>query len=275
MADYRLTLSLIEGAMAGSRKYGRLRKKTFRRKRRRTHRGGSSYPMTCVSGYYSVTNKHGTNYNDWFKNTLAINCPYVFFGSKETIEMVKPFREGLPTTYVEHNLPEFTTYKYKDRMASDPMHCPSIELNLVWHEKIYMLKKAAELNPYNSEWFQWVDAGICIYRGEKPPTIEYPNRQKLESLPKDKLIYSSSHHHEPGTPVESLPDRHHIAATSYILHKSFIDKFVKLYTEYLDKLLDPKILWTEQILMTKMYEDHPELFHRMSHDYGVLTRDLY
>jgi len=229
--------------------------------------------MTCVSGYFPVKNKHGDSFDSWFQNTLSINCPYVFFGTKDTVEKIKPFRKEIPTHYSYIDIPEFTTYKYKDRMTPDPSHCPSVELNLIWNEKIYMLKRAAKLNPYNSEWFQWVDAGICIYRGETPPTTEYPNPKKLDGLPKDKFIYSSSHAHEPGTPIESIP--HHIAGTSYLLHKSFIDRFAELYTEYMDTLVSKDGVWTDQIILTRMYKDKPELFHRMSHDYGTLTKDLY
>jgi hypothetical protein len=229
--------------------------------------------MTCVSGHYPVKNKHGTSYNDWFKNTLVINCPYVFFGSKETNDMVKGIRKDLPTTYVEHSMPEFAAYKYKDRLSADPFHCPSIELNLIWHEKIFMVKKAAQLNPYDSEWFQWVDAGICVYRGGPPPTTEYPNKEKLQKLPKDKFIYSSSYPHEPGTSLNSLP--HHVAGTSYVLHKSFVDKFVDVYIEYLEKILDPKVLWYDQILLTRIYKEKPELFFRLTHDYGAVTKELY
>ena len=46
------------------------------------------HPLTCVSGFWNVTNKHGNNYTTWFQHSLKINCPYVFFGDKETIEMI-------------------------------------------------------------------------------------------------------------------------------------------------------------------------------------------
>jgi hypothetical protein len=45
------------------------------------------YNMTCVSGFWKVDNKNGNKYKDWFKNSLKINCPYVFFSDKETIDI--------------------------------------------------------------------------------------------------------------------------------------------------------------------------------------------
>ena len=35
--------------------------------------------LTCVSSFYYVKNKHSNKYENWFKNTLNINCPYVFY----------------------------------------------------------------------------------------------------------------------------------------------------------------------------------------------------
>ncbi len=97
--------------------------------------------MTCVSGYWNVTNKHGNKFDKWFNNTLQINCPYVFFSDVKTIEIIKKYRKNLPTFYIECNISDFITYKYKDRMITHPIHCPSIELNLIWNEKIFLIKK--------------------------------------------------------------------------------------------------------------------------------------
>ena len=54
--------------------------------------------LTCVSGYWRIKNKHDNKFENWFNNTLKINCPYVFFSDKETIE-IKKYRGDLPTQY--------------------------------------------------------------------------------------------------------------------------------------------------------------------------------
>ena len=50
--------------------------------------------LTCVSGFWQSKNKNGdpNKYFEWFKNTLQINCPYIFFGDAKTIERVKLIR---------------------------------------------------------------------------------------------------------------------------------------------------------------------------------------
>ena len=188
-----------------------------------------SYPLTIVSGYWLVTNKHDLRYLLWFENTLKINCPYIFFGNDETIEIIKEFRGELPTYYIKCELEEFYTYKYKDRILTDFYDCPSVELNMIWNEKIFLLEKASLLNPFNSEFFAWVDAGICTYRDNPPPDRVFPDETKLVVLPRDQFIFSSSINSICNFDrVNRYTHYHHISGT-YVIYKTMIDTFVRLY----------------------------------------------
>ena len=231
------------------------------------------YNMTCVSGFWKVTNKHGTKYAEWFHNSLKINCPYVFFADKETIEIIKKYRQNLPTFYVECSIKDFVTYKYKDRIKTDSVHCPCVELNLIWNEKIFLIKKALELNPFFTDFFCWVDAGICTYRNSAPPIIPFPNINKLNRLPKDKFIYSSSC---PYNELDVKNDKyyHHISGT-FILHKNIIHNFTNMYENYLDKLLDKNNIWTEQVILTHMFKDNKHLFYELCSGYGEIFPRMY
>jgi len=229
---------------------------------------------TCVSGYWIVKNKHDSKYNEWFTNTLSVNCPYVFFSNKEGIEFIKQFRKALPTHYIEVEIKDFETYKYKDILKTHPNHCPSVELNLIWHEKLFLMKKASELNPFNSEWFHWIDAGHCIYRNKAPPSSVFPSPEKIDKLPKDKFIYSSSDAYNESK-VSKPNYYHHISGTSYLLHKTLINKFILMYKEYLEKLSDSSSIITDQVELTHIYKDNKNLFHRIGDGYGEVTQVLY
>jgi hypothetical protein len=235
-------------------------------------------PLTIVSGYWIIKNKHDNKYNEWFQNTLSINCPYVFFGTKETIELVKQFRGNLPTYYIESQIEDFFTYKYKDKMVTQPFHCPSVELNLVWHEKLFLMKKAIKKNPFQSDYFMWVDAGICVYRDQKPPTNSFPNIEKLLSLPKDKFIFTSSNTPEFGIFYNENYNicvfNHFICGTSYLFHKDFIDTIIPLYKKKLN-IIDQRDIYTDQILLTHLYKDSPELFYKLGDGYGVIVPFLF
>ena len=229
--------------------------------------------LTCVSGYWSVKNKHNNKFDSWFHKTLKLNCPYVFFCDKEMKNKIEKYREGLPTYYIECSIKDFVTKKYKDNMKIDNSHCPSVELNLIWNEKIFLIKRAKEINPYLTDFFCWIDAGICTYRDKMPPKESFPNELKLERLPKDKLIYSASNIYNEACVHKSLY-YHHISGT-YILHKNAIEYFANLYDKYMEKLIDKNNIWTDQVIWTHIFKDHKDKFYKLCDGYGEIIPYLY
>lgn len=227
--------------------------------------------LTCVSCYFPVKNKHNDKYLDWFKNTLSINCPYVFFTNKKDI--IKEYRKDLPTFYIDCEIEDFNTYKYKDKIKTDDRHCPSVELNLIWNEKIFMIQKASEINPFHSSWFKWIDAGLCIYRDFSPPNKPFPNTEILQTLPTDKFIYSSSNPYREKSVINNNY-YHHISGT-FILHENIIDKYVNIYKDYLEKKIDKNNIWTDQVIHTHIYKDYPDLYFKLCDGYGEITKVLF
>lgn len=230
-------------------------------------------PLSIVSGYWSVKNKHDLKYLEWFKSSLQIQCPYVFFGNKESIELIKTYRGTLPTYYIELAIEDFYTYKFKNIFKIDRSHCPSAELNMIWNEKIFLIEKASKINPFNSTHFAWIDAGICTYRTKTPPSIPFPNISKLNKLPLDKFIFTSSD--RPYFEPKLLSKYYHYVSGTYLLNIHIISSFINLYKEYLDKLVTPNNIYTDQVILTHIYKDHPELFYKLGHGYGELVPLLY
>ena len=238
------------------------------------------YPLTCVSGFWPIKNKHGNKFLHWFKTSLRINCPYVFFTDKPGIEFIKTFRLNLPTYYIECSINEFYTFKYREKMRTHPLHCPSAELNLIWHEKLFLVDRAALINPFQSEFFCWVDAGICLYRENAPPPTPFPNLEKLRQLPKDKFIYSTSSAlaFQPEL-VSRTSYYHHLAGTAYLLHKSCINPFVQLYKAYLEKIFTDHSfwqnnLWTDQVVLSHLFKAYRHKFYKVGEGYGNVMRAL-
>ena len=53
-----------------------------------------------------------------------------------------------------------------------------------------MIQEAIRLNPFNSEWFAWNDAGNAAFRAATPPLnplIPWPHPNALAALPKGML----------------------------------------------------------------------------------------
>jgi hypothetical protein len=231
-----------------------------------------SYPLTCVSCFFEIKNKHGDKFYKWFENTLKINCPYIIFGNKSSLEKIKKYRDGLPTHYVEIEISDFCTFKYYNNIQTHPLHCPSKELNLIWNEKLFFIEKAKNLNIYNSDYFAWIDSGICTYRNIKPPHQPFPNIDKLSLLSNNRFNFTSS-----DNPFfKYQKGYYHFISGTYVLHKDFISEFITVYIKYCDKYLSLNDwIYTDQVLLTQIYKDNKDLFKQIGHGFGTIMKLLY
>ena len=175
---------------------------------------------------------------------------------------------------VELNIEDFESYKYKNLMVTNAVHCPSVELNLIWNEKIFMIEKALILNPFNTDFFCWIDAGICCFRNKLPPYNLFPDTDKLNLLPKNKFIFSSSCEYDEYKILNNI-NQHYISGTSYILHKDIVAMFANLYKEYMEKLIKKNNIWTDQVILSRIYIDNKELFYKLCNGYGENINYLY
>ena len=109
-----------------------------------------------------------------------------------------------------------------------------------------------------------------------PPETPFPNIEKLMRLPRDKFIFTSSTETFEPDFVNQYIYYHHVSAGVFILHKSFIDKFVDIYKKFINKLLPRKNwIYTEQVILTHMFAIFPDLFFKMTHGWGNIIPLLY
>lgn len=220
--------------------------------------------ITVVSGYWKVDNKHGhSNYDEWFKNSLQINQRYIFFCEEETISYISSFRKNLETIYKDYPLTNFYSRKYIKDDWTDGYNVPSLDLAMIWNEKIHLIKLAKDNDTNPTEFYIWIDAGICSYRYILPPSNKL-NLKDVSSLPKNKLCYS---HTDGGY--------HNFAATVLIIHRSFIDTFHDKYYEVLENCNDGGYCGSDQFIFTKLMRSNPELFYKISEGYGENLVTLY
>jgi hypothetical protein len=108
-----------------------------------------------------------------------------------------------------------------------------------------------------------------------PPNCPFPNINKLNKLPKDKFIYSSSHNftYNENFKKGQYHLHHHVSGT-YLLHKSIINKFVDIYKDYLN-LIDKNDIWTDQVILTLIYKDKREIFFKLCDNYATIPFYLF
>ena len=141
-------------------------------------------------------------------------------------------------------------------------------LNMIWNEKIHLLKFAKDIDVNPTEFYIWIDAGICVYRKNKPPQKRF-NLKDIDLLPKNKLCYS-----------HVIEDYHQFSGGVLLIHSSFIDEFHYYYYEMLQYCVEniSEHKWrcgSEQFIFTKLMEVKPEIFHKISEGYGQNLVELY
>jgi len=243
--------------------------------------------ITVVSGYWDLkTSKYDKEtYEKWMENSLSINAPYVFFCEDEHIDLIKKLRP-YPTMFIKKSINDFY-FKNKYNFTSDythEKHCPSVELGLIWLEKIRLVKEASEKDNYGNEWYAWLDSGICTFRDNKAPSEVWPNPKKIFKLKKNALNYTRAIESK-GLDLNVLKNSEyiHIVTGTWIIHKSMINKLLNLFERYFNAVRDESLknnknyflCLSDQVVWTRMFLEKPNFFNRMGDDYGKIVNVLY
>lgn len=51
--------------------------------------------------------------------------------------------------------------------------------------------------------------------------------------------------------------------------------FANLYKEYMEKLINKNNIWTDQVILSRIYIDNKELFYKLCNGYGENINYLY
>ena len=174
--------------------------------------------------------------------------------------------EDMPTIIKYRNMSDmlnrFSDFKKEWLNHQD---VPSKEIGVIWLEKIFMIQDCIRDNHYESEWYAWHDAGNAYYRNNRIRRSVWPARSALQTLPKNKFIYSSSWY--------PLTD-HSVAGTAFMFHKSIISQLIEYFWIAYKSCPDRKC-GSDQILFSRIKEVHPEFFYQIGYGYGILIEKLF
>lgn len=126
---------------------------------------------TAVTAFYHLgTNRHTKEeYDELLSKTLSITDPLIIFTSPDLAPKLAALRGKPKSSLVvplELNKVKvatmFSVDTWKQEVVSHggAQGVSSHEVFWVWHAKIELLKIASEINPFGSEFFAWIDAGM-------------------------------------------------------------------------------------------------------------------
>lgn len=246
---------------------------------------------TVVTSLYDIDRKSldgrdWSSYLDWFSKTLSISNPMVVFVKEDLRDFVEVHREGKPTLVICSELKESIYYTHKERIdeilndenyrlrikSPDRIECKSTLYNIIQYSKFHWVETAANLNPFGTENFLWLDAGISRF-------FEQIDLNRGFGLKGDAMlpgrillqIFMLSYPDLANATIldESYfwDDRSYVAGGIFMVHRNFANEINRLVQETLTDTLSRGSMNNEQICLGYLIKKNPEMFQLFQHHY--------
>ena len=235
--------------------------------------------MTIVTAFFDIhrdTKGDGRTlgeYMQWMEKTLQLNCNLFIVTEAKLVPFMKAKR---PQAYIlEDTLENASYYKYLPRMREileseaykqriaypKRVECILPEYNVIQYSKFGWLEEAIRINPFQSDTFYWMDAGISRFFGELDLTLPYPR-----SIHTDQFII------QPREDIWSYPIDDSFIWKADNLFKggmfggkantvSILSKKVEEVFQY---MLSQHNVNNEQLAIALVWKRYPDLFHLVS-----------
>ena len=234
---------------------------------------------TIVTAYFElpISKKNHGQYIEWMKNMLLIQTPMVVFSDEKSKPVIQQIRGNLPTHYITIDFPDFYTYRYEmnfyehQTMDHEIFIGHNPQLYMIWNEKSHFLKRAAETNPFQTEYFLWVDIGC--FRNTNKSYLKWPNPEKVAQLEKGKMLMVQVYPfrlEELGAKwnaesLHSFQYTNRIGGTMFGGTKGAIDKWHGKYYEMLEYFIRiDRFIGKDQSIMNSVYLCEPQLVQLIS-----------
>ena len=233
---------------------------------------------TLVTAFFDINReKNGDGrsiieYTGWIEKTLELACNlYVVTESRFAHMFKRPnivckvikFEDSYYYKYYDEMKSIIESAEYKSRiMHPDRVECKIPEYNILQYSKFHYIEMAIKDNPFNTDYFFWVDAGISRFFLDVDITKPYPAR--LPST--DKFI------------IQKRDDLEVFKIDSNFIWKSdnlmfgtmfggmapVIRKIAELIDVEMKNMLHRKTLNNEQLGLALVWSKHPKLFYTIN-----------
>ena len=260
--------------------------------------------VTFVSALFNIDRVDGRKWDEylkWFDVTLQLKVPMVLFVTEDLVDFVRERRgddiivnmdggiggswtaddqteiivqslEDMPYYYLKDNIQDILdSDKYKEDMSDpDRIECKQAMYSVIQYSKFPWLTKAAEVNPFGSDYFFWLDAGASRFFEGYDLSKEYPSEEAKKSL-KDMgdsfLVQMNTEYYKDLVNAETLSLDYLYDNRSYVLGSMFgghKESIVKVH-DIVDNLLKNDMIANrnvnnEQIALGYLIKKYPDVF---------------
>jgi hypothetical protein len=236
--------------------------------------------VTFVTALFNINrekNGDGRKFNDylnWLSKTLEVKVPIVIFTTNDLNDFFYQNRtNNYPIKIINQNIEDLYFYKYKNIIkniilseeykkkikAPERVECVNEFYNIIQYNKFDWLSKISKTNPFNTETFYWIDAGISRFFDNYDLNKEYkikkniPNdklniqcRIDLETYPIDKNFYWDSFNLLTGTMFGG--------------NNTIIEKLYYMIINEMEFMIKNNQMNNEQMALAVIWKNNKDLF---------------
>ena len=248
--------------------------------------------VTLVTALYDidrVSRGDGRSFDEylsWFSKTLKVKSPMVIFVDTSLREFVEEHRKNLPTKIITQSLENVPYYYLNEKIQKildskdykQKIHSPSrIECrmslyNVIIFSKFAWVKQIIEENPFQSEYFMWMDAGLSRFfePHEIDLNLPYPSETAVNTLLENKnsvLIQATMNFYPDLVNAEVCDESYFFDSRSWVMAglwgggSEVLGKFCDMIDQILkEKMIKNNIINNEQIAMAYLYKNNDSMF---------------
>tara|TARA_A100001391_G_scaffold126630_3_gene86609 strand:- start:6097 stop:6900 length:804 start_codon:yes stop_codon:yes gene_type:complete len=245
--------------------------------------------VTIVSALFNIERENmdgrkWDEYLEWFDITLKLQCPMYLFITEDVREFVEERRTTIPTEIIVKTEDDLPYYHLNDEIQeildnpdyrkkmSDPnrIECKHSMYSVIQYSKFPWLVEAAKENPFNSNYFFWLDAGGSRFFDGYGLDGQYPGNNAMESLNsmgESFLVQENCDYYPDLFDADQLPSSYLYDNRSFVLgsmfggHKNSLEETAKMVDDVLmNKMIGENSINNEQIALGYLLKNNPDHF---------------
>lgn len=240
-------------------------------------------------GEWSNFTLHSNTYMYWFKNLLSLDIKLYIETEEKFVDIIKENRKAFDPEFKKtiikvKELKELEAYKkyniklenlmfseeFKKKAHHDVPEMTKPLYNVLMFNKLCTLQNAIEENPYNTEYFSWVDTGFI--RDETWPidNKQWPDLKAL-NLKQDRIRFFCIDDNIlkglTNKEFHCLSQIRYLKGTIFFLHKSCLDWLLHTFDNKVEDCLKNNFIGSDEKIFDLCYLESPESFEIVKCDW--------
>lgn len=245
--------------------------------------------VTIVTAWYRVKNKTNSYepYWKWMSYFFKIKkCPIVVFTNQESLPELQMYAELPNVTIVIKEINQFSTWDNlalweRNALQSQKQHpYTSLELNLIWNEKVHFIVSASNSGLVNTPWVMWLDIGYFRCNEKRHMSADevaaFPNEMVISQCDSNKIYMGCVAREKERQWIKSLVlqrsnlseddsakliNANVVAGGAFLLSKTNIPILHQLISATVDTFLTSNMyIKDDQTIYTDLIFHYPNLF---------------